>query len=806
MWPTGWFTGIAQDVRYAIRGLRRGPGFTATALVMLAAGIGINAAVFTVSNAVLFKGFPLVDCNDRLLYISNGGCCISYPDFADIRAEAKSFSGMGVTHGIAKVVNDGNGFAEHLDITEVSPDTFRTVGRQPILGRDFTAGDDLPGAAPVVVLSYGLWQRRYGKAPSIIGRSIRMNGVPTRVIGIMPRGFSFPQTVDAWVPLVQTAKVLRRESTDTWFAFGRLKEGVTFQRGRAEVETIIKRLETAYPVTDTRSHLVVGNFAEFFIGPNAAALYGSMWAAVGFVLLMACANLANLLLARSVDRSREISVRIAIGAGRWRIVRQFLIESVILSGAGGVLGWWVAKWSVRTYELAMARKASWLILDYTMDGRVLGYLIFISIATGILFGLAPAFRLWKPDVNAMLKAGARGGTGGARGKSLSDLLVTGEMALAIILLAGAGVMIRSFLKIHNANMGVAAAKVLCASLDLPASRYASAEQRISFYDRLMRRLEAVPGVESVALADSLPSWNTRRVPYALATSEVDVESSRRPRVPVLPISPVYFGTVNASVLAGRDFNKSDGNMPVAIVNRLLANKFWPGEDPIGKRLRVEYESFAEKWLTVVGVVSNIVQNDATRQRMEPLVYLPYWQNPKAGIWVLARTRVPPERLVAAARREVQTLDADLPVYGPFALTNRLEFYWDSSFYGTLFLIFAAIALLLASIGLYTVVAHSVGRRTREIGIRIAVGASPWDIMQLISAQGMRPLGIGLTVGLVGSLAVNRILKSALVQVSPSDPLTLVVASGVLISAGLLGCWIPARRAMRVDPAAAVRHE
>ena len=802
-----WLDGIAQDLRFAVRGLRRNPGFTLTALAMLATGIGINAAVFTVTNAVLFKGFPLVERNDRLLYISSNGCCISYPDFEDIRAQAKSFQGMGITHGISQVLTDENGFAENIDVTEISAGTFQTVGRRPVLGRDFASSDDLPGAASVAILNYSLWESRYARDSAIIGRTIRLNGIPTTVIGVMPRGFSFPQKADLWVPLVKTAKVMSRDSTDTWFAFGRLADGVTFPSAGAEVETIIRRIETAYPVTDRRFHLVVQNFAQFFLGANATAFYGSMWAAVGFVLLIACANLANLLLARAMGRSREISVRIALGGGRWRVIRQLLIESVLLSSLGGFVGWWIAKWGVRTYQLAMARKSAWLILDYTMDHRVLGYMIAISIATGILFGLAPALRLSKLDVNAGLKDGGRSATRSARERRLSDVLVAGELALAIVLLAGAGVMIRSFLKIHSANMGVRPDNVLVGSTELPNDRYPRPEQMSSFYDRLTARLQSMPGMESVAFAETIPTFNARRVPYQLDASNPPDER-RRPKLGVVAVSPDYFRTLGATVLAGRDFFGADvvSGVPVAIVNQAFATRFWPRENPLGKRVRLLTDVGPSPWRTVIGVASNIVQNDATRQRFDPLVYVPLRHRTGGGAWLLMRTRMRPEALKTAVRREVRALDPDLPMYGPLTLRDRLEFYWDSRFYGMLFLVFAAIALLMASIGLYTVMAHAVTRRTAEIGIRMAVGATARDVFRLVFRQGMLPLVFGLTIGLPVSMAVNRILKAALIEVSPADPLTLAAASAVLIFSAALGCWIPARRAMRVDPVVALRCE
>jgi putative ABC transport system permease protein len=479
----------------------------------------------------------------------------------------------------------------------------------------------------------------------------------------------------------------------------------------------------------------------------------------------------------------------------------------MLSSLGGFLGWWIAKWGVRTYDLAMARKSSWLIVDFTMDHRIVWYLIAISIGTGLLFGLAPALRLSKLDVNVALKDGDRGATGGGRTKHLSALLVTGEMALAIVLLAGAGVMIRSYLKIHTADIGVNTANILGAAMDLPPAKYARAEDKISFYERLITRLGAMPGVESVATADGLPACCSNRLPYELAGAP-PVDESRRARLFEMKISPEYFRTVGAKLLSGREFNDADAasGVPVAIVNQLLAAQFWPGEDPLGKRLRFFNGDAPGPWLTVVGVVSNIIQNDANRQRFDPLVYLPYRQDPGGGAWVLVRTRVRPESLANAFRSEVQALDSDLPLYGPMPIAERMERFWDSRFYGAMFLIFAAIALLLASIGLYTVIAHAVSQRTQEIGIRIAIGATARDILRLVFAQGMIPLGIGLGIGLTASFAVNRLLKSMLVQVSPADPITLVVASAVLVLSGMLGCLIPARRAMRVDPSVALRNE
>ena len=803
---------LFRDVRYALRTLLNSPGFTAVAVMTLALGIGVNTAVFTVSNAVLFKGFSYIKGNDRIVYMTNSeGCCVSYPDFEDWRAQAKSFQGMAIVHGVQVTLSDKGGYPEYRDATEVSADTFRLIGRNPILGRDFTKSDEIPGAAPVAILNYSFWESRFGKDPGVVGRTVRLNAAPATVVGIMPPGFFFPQNQDVWVPLVRTPKVLRRANRDTWFVFGRLADGVTIESARTEMEAIGRRLEQAYPLTNKGFPPVLRNFAGFYIGPNAALIYGSLWGAVGFVLLIACANVANLMLARALGRSREISIRMALGAGRWRVVRQLLIESIMLSALGGLLGWWIAKWGVHSWELvSMPPGHSWFdhVLDYNLDYRVLAYLIAISVGTGILFGLAPALRLSKIDVNGTLKDGGRGSTGGVRGNRLSALLAVAEMTLAVILLAGAGVMIRSYVNTYSADIGVQSEKILDGIPNLLAFRYPDATARFSFYDRLKTRLEAVPGVESVALASSIPLYGASRLSYEL-DGWAPVDEQSRPTLSAVTVGPGYFRTVGAAVLSGRDFYETDGfsARQVAIVNQRFARRFWPGENALGKRFRVFIGNSPEAWLTIVGVVSNILQSDMARPELNSLVYLPWRQMGAGDMNVLVRTSVPPGSLRNIFRNQVHVLDSDMPIFGPFTLIERLQTrYWDKARYTGLFLIFAAIALLLASVGLYAVIAHSVSRRTQEMGIRMALGAAVRDVLSLVFREGLLPVGIGLAIGLAASLAVNRVLKSELVQVSPGDPLTLIVTSAVLIFSAALGCWIPARRAMRVDPAVALRHD
>ncbi|HXE64660.1 MAG TPA: ABC transporter permease [Bryobacteraceae bacterium] len=810
---------LLQDVCYALRGMRRAPGFTAVAVAMLAVGIGINATVFTVTNSVLFGGFPLFERNDRIVYITSGtGCCVSWADYQDWKSQAKSFKDMALVHGVPVVLGDRDGFRESRDATLVTSNTFRLTGQRPILGRDFTPADEMPGATPAAILSYAYWERRYAKDPNVVGSTMWVNDVPAAVIGVMPRGFTFPQNQDLWMPLVASPELRKRSNRDTWFVFARLADGATIANARAEMETIGRRLGKAYPLTNQGRNLLphVVTFQDFFIGSSAASIYRAMLGAVGFVLLIVCANLANLLLARAMGRAHEISVRMALGAGRWRIIRQLLIESTMLSGLGGILGWGIARWAIRAYAV-VANGAGlsdqifggrWFdnVLDYSMDYRAFAYLAVISIGTGLIFGLAPAHRLSRLDVSATLKDGGRGTHGSGRARYLPGVLVIGEMALAFVLLAGAGVMIRSFLKIDTANLGFKTENLLTARIALPARAYPRPEAQAEFFDRLTTQLKALPGVDGAAICDSAPTANTSNLPYELDGGSA--AGGSRPAVAVLTAGQGWFRTLGAALIAGRDFNEGDSAAaaPSAIVNQRFANANWPGENPIGKRLRVFSGDTASRWLNVVGVAPNIAQNGRTE--FEPLVYVSYRQGPLRGMWVVTHSRIPPDRLITDFRRAVRSIDASLTIaVGPVSLAEDLaRSYQYKGVSGALFLVFAVIALLLASIGLYAVVAHSVNRRTPEIGVRMAIGATAGDIRKLIFRRGMLPPAIGLAIGLAACIPVNRVLKSALVQVSSADPVSLAAASAALVFVAILGCVIPARRAMRVNPVAALRQE
>lgn len=807
-----WSDGVIQDARYALKGLGRSLGFTVTAVTTLAVGIGVNAAVFAVTNAVLFAGFPLVRENDRLLYITTGnpGCCVSFPDYQDWRAQTKSFEDIAVVRGELTTFSAGSAASEEVHLThEVSANTFSLLGVKPVLGRDFVPADMQPDTERVAVLNYDFWQSRFAGDPSIIGRTITRKGVATTVVGVMPDGFSFPENPDLWVALVPDSELRKRDARQLWFAVGRMTSGATIESARAEMDVIGRGLGSAYPDSNQGRNLVphLQTFDTFFMGASKNSVHKAMWGAIGFVLLIASANLANLLLIRTVDRSREIAIRGALGAGRWRIIRQLLVECAILLGLGGVLGWWLGRICVWVYESSQSGEWATRTLDYSMGSRALVYVLGITIMTGVLFSLAPAVSRSRLRVYKTLRDGTHV-TGGAHRKRLSSILVAVQMALAVALLSGAGLLVRSFMNVDSADVGVRTANVLTASIPLPTDTLSSVEAQRRFEDRLKTRLEGIPGIESVAFSLSIPTGIAPIVPYELAEEPI-ADPQSVPTVARVVISPDYFDTLGARVLYGRSFSTDDreSSRSVAIVNERFANQHWQDQSAVGRRIRLYRGSEPGEWLTVVGVVSNIVQNDRTRQSFQPLLYVPVRQSPTRQTALFVTTLVPPDGLAPLIRQEIAAINPERPAYLLSTLADNLR--KTSPIKGgipILFVTFASIALAFASIGLYATVARSVTEQTREIGIRTAIGASKGHIRRLVFAQGLVPLAFGLAAGLASALAVNRVLRAELVGVEPTDPVTLSAACAVLVLAGILGCVIPARRAMKIDPVTALRHD
>lgn len=806
-----------RDVRYSLRGLRRDRAFTLTAIVTLALAIGLNVTVFAVMDTMLFRGYPLVQGNDRLVYIQehypSGTCCITYLDFEDWRAQAHSFEGMAFVGETSISVTYGYGRSVDASAFTVSTNAFGLLGVKPALGRDFVPADEASGAAPVVILNHRFWESQFGGRRDVVGTSVLVNKAHATVIGVMPEGFDFPTQFDVWMPFVRGPEVNQR-APEAFMAVGRLRDGTNLQEARAELETVNRRLETAYPATNRGVVPRVDTWSQSTIGPDAPIIYGSLWVAAWFVLLIACANLANLTVARTVGRWSDFSIRIALGAGRGRMMRQIFVENLTLTSVAGVLGWWITKWGVRTWAVETA--SIYQILDYTLDSGTLAYLVAISFAAAILFSLAPMGRVLQIGVSSALKSDAPGVTQGLRGKHLAAVLVAGQMALAIVLLSGAGVLVRSLMNVVGANTGVRdPANVLVGVLRLPSEKYPSPATSLGYIDRFEAKVRAIPGIEGESVASRIPVYGVNRRTF-------EIEGRANPpdggeAVQFLSVGSDYFRVVGATAISGRDFNNGDriASLPVAIVNQSFAAMYSPRERILGKRLRYSDRNKPAEWLTVVGVVPNIMQGDPTRRQFKPLVYLPFRQAPTPrAAYFLLRTGVPPERVAQDVRAEIQKLDPDVILKNFTTLKASFAFdpdqmdraHSEMGKYAAVAPMFAVMALLLAAVGLYAVIAHSVSQRTKEIGVRMAVGAAAGHIQKMVLREGMLPVAIGLVVGLASSFAVNRILQSQLVGVSPYDIATMTGAPVILLVVAFLACRIPARRAMKTDPAIALRYE
>ena len=803
--------GLSQDVRFGVRRLLREPGFTAVVVAALALGIGVNTTVFTLVNAVLFRGLPFEQPH-RVMYLTSNNATrnqtdmgVSYPDFRDWRAQAKTFKGLGALSARAMVIGDGNSSPDTVRGWSVSANTFSLIGQAPLLGRDFLPEEDRVGAAPACILGYTIWENRYGRDPNILGKTIRIDEVDTTVVGVMPKGMKFPLSSDLWTPLVPTSEYEKRESRDMT-VFGRLADGASLAQARSEMDLIARRLEQEYPKSNRGITFSVVPYNDQFNGGQVRVVFLSLLGAVGFVLMIACANVTNLLLARSLARQREVSIRTALGAGRWRIIRQLLVESVILGVLGGAAGLLIARWGVRMFDLAVARinKPYWI--DFRIDFTVFAYLAAVCLVTGILFGLAPAIQLSRVDLNSTLKEGGRGSSGGARSRWLTASLVVSEVALSIVLLVGAGLMVRSFLNAYQRTSGLHAERYLTMRIALPDKKYPDAAARTRFYEQLEPRIGSVPGTESAAIVTHLPLQGGNGWKIEIE-GRPPVEEDKMPRTSGVIVSPSYFATLGIVLLRGRAFNSTDGlpDQGAAIVNQRFAARYWPGEDPVGKKLRIRWDG-DRPWLTVVGISQDFRQRLDTDE-LEPIVYVPYRGKPAGGFAILSRAAVPPTSLTSALRKEIEAIDRDLPVFGVATLEENFEqARWPFRVFGSLFAIFALIALVLSSVGLYAVMAYSVTRRTQEIGVRMAMGASSGNILLLVLSQGLRQLGIGVAIGLAGAFGVARVLKTLLVGVTPTDPVTFVTISAVLVVVGAMACWLPARGAMRMDPTTALRYE
>jgi putative ABC transport system permease protein len=803
-----------QDIRYGLRALRARPGFTVIAIIALALGIGANTAIFSVINALLLRPLPYAQAESLVwIWERNPGSAIereplSIPNYLDWRAQNQSFSEL-TAWGRTQAVLTEAGEPERINGSVVVANFFATFGAQPGLGRVFTAEENKPGQNQSVILSHGLWHRRFGGNPQIIGQSITLNSVPYTVVGVMKADFKQPEpnalvAPEFWMPLAINPTGGGRRS-DFLRVVGRLKDGVRIQQARAEMEAITARLAKEYPGPNAGWTAQVLTLHERFVGDLRRALF-VLVGAVGFLLLIACANVANLLLARAAAREREIAVRSALGAGRNRLLRQFLTESVLLAVLGGTAGLMVAFWGVEAL-LALAPANLPRLDEVSVSRTVFLFTLGISLATGLIFGLAPALHATKINLNESLKESGRSAGGGRRGGRLRSAVIVAEIALAMVLLIGAGLMARSFLRLQGVDPGFRPERVLTFQVTLPRAKYPEGPQISAFFDSLLERLRALPGVEAVSATTSAPlsgggdflAFSIEGRPAPPPEQVVDAE--------FYTVTPGYFSSLGVPLLRGEDFSSRHGaNTPgVTIINETLAQRYFPNEDPIGKRLTLSNPQTGP-WLTIIGIVKN-AQYKNLDGTPYPQMYGIHTQRAPRLLSFIARTKGDPLSLVTTVRGQVRELDANLPL----ARVTTLEQLMSDSiarprFNMTLLIVFAGVGLLLAAVGIYGVISYSVAQRTHEIGVRLALGASRSDVLKLVLWQGLKLAGGGVLLGAVGAAALAQLMKALLFNVSASDPLTFVGVAVLLVAVAALACYVPARRATKVDPMIALRYE
>jgi putative ABC transport system permease protein len=816
---------MMNDLKFAARQLLKNPGFAAVAVLTLALGIGANTAIFSVVDAVLLRPLPFPDSN-RLVWISEGNpkgdaFPISFPDFIDWKAQQTVFDQIGVYNwGAYNLI--GTGDPLRLRAAQMSAGAFAALTAPPALGRVFTADEDKPGAPRVVVLSYGLWQNRFGGNGGILNQPLNLDGISYTVVGVMPAGFVFPDPVDIWVPLGPFSSLTSfqdRGDHPGLEGVARLRAGVLLEQARAEMEIISKRLEKSYPESNTNVRVRLDPLLHKVAGNVSRALW-MLLGAVALVLLIACANVANLLLARAAARHKEMALRVALGAGRWQIVRQLLTESLLLAIGGSGLGLLLAHWGLKGI-LSLGHNAIPRAAEIRMDGGVLIFTALTGLMTGVVFGLVPAWQPRRSVLDATLWDGSRGTTG--RRNTLRQGLIVAEVSLTFMLLIGAGLLLRSFHNLQSVNAGFSSDHVLSFRLDLPSQKYHTLEQQTAFYQSMIAALRTIPGVQAAGVASRSPlepfNWLTD---YRIE-GQPEPDAANNLTMDATLASPDYFRAMGIPVLRGRAFNDQDNRehlrgtgreeqknagLNVMIVDEEFARRHWPNEDPIGKKVRLPWGALEQNpVLTVVGVVARVKVRQLTEHGGFVQGYLPSWQLPESGSAIVAKTTVPAETLFSAVREKMRALD---PVQ-PISNLQTIESVRNNSLAPqrlnlAMLGLFGALALTLAAIGLYGVLAHSVAQRGREIGVRIALGAQRKSVLGLVVGNGMQLVIIGIVVGMAGAVAVTRVLRSLLFEVTPFDPLTFFTIPLILSAVALLACWLPARRAAQLDPMEVLRGE
>ena len=800
---------FARDVRYALRMLLRNPGFTTIALLTFAVGIGMNTAVFSVFNGVLLRPLPYPDA-DRItmMWLDNRPAGIkedigSYPNYLDWRSQSQSYEHV-AAFTPSNFTLTGADEPERISGAQATASFFSVVGLSPVLGRLYTEANETPGNDRVVVISHGMWQQKFGGRGDVLGQTLTLNGQPFEIIGVMPAGLQTPNKAQVWKPLAPDDG-LRNSRTSFWLpVIGKLKPGVTPEQAQTEMSAIAARIEQTYPQMQGFGAYIVPLHKQI-VGQIERSLQVLM-AAVACVLLIACANLGNLMLGRTAARRKELAIRAALGAKRWRLIRQIVTETLVLAFGGSVLGLLLAFWATEFF-VSLAGATVPRPEAIVIDGRVVLFTLALAIVAALVAGLVPALQASRQSVREHLAEGGRD-SGGAASRGTRSALIAAEMALAFILLAGAGILVRTLWSMQEVSRGFSTERIAVATLSLPPAQFAQPADVRGFYARLLERVRTVPGVEAASTATGiLQPLVTNSGIYSFEGKPLP-PPEQRVEFPVEIVSSGFFETIGAQFASGRDFGMQDHpDAPRAvIVNETLARLGWPGQDAIGRRMRAGGDNSTAPWMTVVGVVKDLHRAEVTRA-IRPELYMCAQQVTPRTQMLVVRTSGDPASILPTLRREVHALNPQLPLFATGTLAAEVsETLTEPRFRAVLLAVFAAIAMLLASIGIYGVTSHAVGQRTQEVGVRMALGAQRADVLLLMLRQHLRPAVAGVVIGLAGAIALARFLQSMVFGVDATDPATFVVMGLALLTVSVAACWIPARRATKVDALIALRNQ
>jgi predicted permease len=799
---------LLSDFRYAARLLVRTPGFTVVAVLTLALGIGATTAIFTVVNAVLIRPLPYAD-PARLVMVwqdmrARGGPADEWAtpgNYADWRKAREIFDEVAVISGWRPTLT-GGAEAEPLPGEQVSHEYFSVLGIRPVFGRTFAPADDVPNAPRVAVIGYGLWQRRFGGDPSVIGQFVPLGGEGHEIIGVLPEGFRpiVNATAEIWRPLrIDTTKPSR--GSIVFRDVARLARGVSLERAQAAADVLARQLELAHPEFNEKTRFRLTPLHDRVVGDIKTGLL-AMLGAVSFILLIACANIANLLLARGSGRARELAVRVALGAARGRVIRQLLTESVLLAVLGGIAGLLMAVWAVDAL-VAMAPTSAPRVNEITLDVSVLAFGALLTLTTGVLFGLAPAWQSSRRTVTNALKEGPRGQAGGG-GSPLRRTLIAAEVALALVLLTGAGLLLQTFVQLQAAPLGFEPDRVITGFVNPPrAAGYDTRARHLAFYDQVFEKVRAIPGVETAAMASVLPLSGDSDTDFQIEGRAAATSMSEAPITWYRLVSASYFDTMGIPITRGRGFDTREAD-PSVVVNETFVRTYFPGTEPLGRRIRIGGAD--TPWSTIVGIATDVKVRGA-REATRVETYVPYWQMTEPGMTVILKAEGNPAFLVAPLRQAVASIDRNVPVSDITTLASLVGGSIENSrFFALLSVACALLALVLAAIGIYGVMAYAVSQRTREIGVRVALGATPAEVFQTVVGDGLKLTAIGVAIGVAGSLLVTRSLTALLFNVQPGDPITILSTAALLVLVAAAASYIPARRATRVDPMVALRAE